>query len=255
MVSNLKTRPGASEKRLTARQQSFVAHYLVTFHAAQSAKLAGYKATSTHSFESIGSENLTKPNIAKAIEEHFRMARMSAEEVLTELTKLARGGSKDQIKALALLSQHHGLLDGKPFVDQQELDRQLDIEIDKIHDSYKEQAREINAEIDDVKQKIKTTNDTFRELISVIRAEFEDDPPGLKALDRLREYFEAIVKGKEPPLKPEDLPTPEVEIIPPSRRLQPAAVERMMPEVVELQSSPAQPAIWCPPDRCFCPKT
>lgn len=231
---------------LTGKQAAFINAYLgpARFNATVAAKLAAYRATSRHSFEAIGSENLTKPAIRAAIDEHFRLSRMSGEEVLVELTKLARGSSKDQIKALALLSQHHGLLDGRPFVDQRELDRQLEAEIDKIHAGYQEQARKINEEIDDVKRKVKHTNDSFHLVISNVREEFVNDPPGLRALDRLLEYFDACIEGKEPPIKAEDIPAKPAKvevIIPPSRRLQPATVERLMADVIEVEETPEEP--------------
>ncbi len=62
--------------------------------------------------QAIGSENLTRPGIKQAIDDYFASATVSAEETLQELAKLARGNSKDKIRALALLASHHGLLDG-----------------------------------------------------------------------------------------------------------------------------------------------
>jgi hypothetical protein len=99
---------------LTGKQKKFLAEYLdgCNFNATAAAMKAGYKATSKHSFEAIGSENLQRPAIKAAIDEYFASSTVSAEETLQELAKLARGDSRDKIRALALLSQHHGLLDG-----------------------------------------------------------------------------------------------------------------------------------------------
>lgn len=101
-------------KRLTGKQAAFVHKYLgqARFNASLAAQMAGYRATSKHSFEAIGSENLSKPEIRKTIDEYFKISRMSAEEVITELSILARGDSKDKVRALALLSSHYGILDG-----------------------------------------------------------------------------------------------------------------------------------------------
>ncbi len=51
------------------------------------------------------------PGMAR-IDEYFKISRMSADEVIVELSTLARGDSKDKVRALALLSSHFGLLDG-----------------------------------------------------------------------------------------------------------------------------------------------
>lgn len=51
---------------LTAKQQRFVEEYLIDLNATQAAIRAGYSAKTA---KEIGSENLTKPNIAKAIQE------------------------------------------------------------------------------------------------------------------------------------------------------------------------------------------
>lgn len=49
---------------MTPKQQSFVREYLVDRNATQAAIRAGYSA---HTAKSVGSENLTKPDIAKAL--------------------------------------------------------------------------------------------------------------------------------------------------------------------------------------------
>ena len=51
---------------LTPKQQRFVEEYLIDLNATQAAIRAGY---SEKTAKEIGSENLTKPNIAKAIQE------------------------------------------------------------------------------------------------------------------------------------------------------------------------------------------
>lgn len=52
--------------RLTPKQQRFVEEYLIDLNATQAAIRAGY---SKHTARSVGSENLTKPDIAAAIAE------------------------------------------------------------------------------------------------------------------------------------------------------------------------------------------
>ena len=62
---------------LTPKQQRFVEEYLIDLNATQAAIRAGY---SEKTAKEIGSENLTKPNIAKAIQE--------AQESLSNKTQL-----------------------------------------------------------------------------------------------------------------------------------------------------------------------
>ena len=62
---------------LTPKQQRFVEEYLIDLNATQAAIRSGY---SEKTAKEIGSENLTKPNIAKAIQE--------AQERLSNKTQL-----------------------------------------------------------------------------------------------------------------------------------------------------------------------
>lgn len=58
------------EKTLTTKQQLFIVEYLKDFNASRAARDAGY---SEDSAEVIGSENLKKPYIKKAITEHINL--------------------------------------------------------------------------------------------------------------------------------------------------------------------------------------
>jgi phage terminase small subunit len=62
-------------KKLTEKQLLFIEYYIETGNATESAKRAGYSAKTAGS---IGSENLTKPEIKEAIEKR-------REEIRTEL--------------------------------------------------------------------------------------------------------------------------------------------------------------------------
>lgn len=70
-----------SKDKLTPKQSLFVAEYLKTGNAAESARRAGYSGSS-NTLKSIGQENLTKPDIAAAIEKanNKRNARLELEE-------------------------------------------------------------------------------------------------------------------------------------------------------------------------------
>lgn len=76
--------------KLTAKQERFVAEYLIDLNATQAAIRAGYSAKTA---KSIGQENLTKPDVAAEIAK--RQAKvadkleLSAEKVLRELEYLA----------------------------------------------------------------------------------------------------------------------------------------------------------------------
>ncbi|WP_413520607.1 terminase small subunit [Psychrobacter glacincola] len=75
---------------LEPRQQLFVDEYIVDFNATRAAKAAGY---SENSAASIGSENLTKPNIDmavdKAIADRRKRLRIDADTVLCKWWQIA----------------------------------------------------------------------------------------------------------------------------------------------------------------------
>lgn len=83
---------------MTERQKRFVDFYLQTANASEAAKLAGYSARTANR---IGTENLSKPVISKAIKE--RLEQMASEriaqteEVLEHLTAVLRGEESETI--------------------------------------------------------------------------------------------------------------------------------------------------------------
>lgn len=74
---------------LTPKQQRFVEEYLIDLNATKAAIRAGY---SEKTAKEIGSENLTKPNIAKAIQEaqnkRAERTEITQDMVLQELAKI-----------------------------------------------------------------------------------------------------------------------------------------------------------------------
>jgi phage terminase small subunit len=72
---------------LTNKQMVFVEEYLRCFNAAEAARRAGY---SENSARSIGSENLTKPDIQVEVKARLDELKMSADEVLMRLSEQAR---------------------------------------------------------------------------------------------------------------------------------------------------------------------
>lgn len=77
-------------EKLTAKQARFVEEYLVDLNATQAAIRAGY---SEQTARVIGHENLTKPDIQKAItaarEKQQRRVEITADRVLEEYAKIA----------------------------------------------------------------------------------------------------------------------------------------------------------------------
>jgi phage terminase small subunit len=76
--------------KLTAKQEQFCKEYLIDLNATQAAIRAGY---SEDTAKSIGSENLTKPDISSCIEqlmaERSKRTAITADKVLQELAKMA----------------------------------------------------------------------------------------------------------------------------------------------------------------------
>lgn len=75
---------------MTKKQKRFVEEYLIDLNATQAAIRAGY---SPDSAKEIGSENLTKPDISKAVDqaiaERSRRTGVNADRVVRELAKIA----------------------------------------------------------------------------------------------------------------------------------------------------------------------
>lgn len=115
---------------LTAKQRRFVAEYLIDLNATQAAIRAGY---SQKTARSVGSENLTKPDIAAAIAKGARKqaekADISAQDVLQglfkEATREGEGSSHAaRVSAWGLLGKYHKL-----FTDRIEADVSADVTI------------------------------------------------------------------------------------------------------------------------------
>ncbi|NGP62694.1 terminase small subunit [Paenibacillus thiaminolyticus] len=74
---------------LTAKQKAFVQEYLIDLNATQAAIRAGYSAKTARK---IGAENLTKPDIQKAIQEAMerreKRTEITQDRVLQELAKI-----------------------------------------------------------------------------------------------------------------------------------------------------------------------
>ena len=86
-------------QKLTAKQQRFVAEYLVDLNATQAAIRAGYKEKTAGQ---TGAENLKKPQIQDAIkranEQRLKKASISADRVLQELARIAFSVATDVVE-------------------------------------------------------------------------------------------------------------------------------------------------------------
>lgn len=83
---------------LTPKQETFVAEYLIDLNATQAAIRAGYSARTARK---IGQENLTKPDIQKAIQEAMdarsKRTEITADRVLEEYAKIGFADIKDYL--------------------------------------------------------------------------------------------------------------------------------------------------------------
>lgn len=116
---------------LTTKQRLFIEAYLENPNASQAALAAGY-SPKTAPF--IGAENLKKPQIVEMLKSRVEKAVMSANDVLTELSDIAKADwreflqikrdkdgnlidasiiLKDKIKALELVGKYHKLFTEK----------------------------------------------------------------------------------------------------------------------------------------------
>lgn len=78
-------------KRLTGKQELFIAHYVTNgFNATEAARSAGYKGTE-NAWAVIGSKNIRKANIREAITKLMAELAMPPEEVLARLALQAEG--------------------------------------------------------------------------------------------------------------------------------------------------------------------
>ena len=140
-------------KKLTDKQKMFVKEYLIDLNATQAAIRAGYSESTA---KEIGCENLTKPNIAEAIQEAMsersEKVEIKAEDVLTgikDLTKLVSDPVNEEFNATAgfkgyeLLGKHLKLFTEKiEHTGKISFDKMSDEELDNIVDSLRQEIDE-----------------------------------------------------------------------------------------------------------------
>jgi phage terminase small subunit len=109
-------RPSVRNKRpLTGRQERFVEQYVIDLNATAAARRAGYSARTARQ---QGAENLSKPDIARAIAEGKKRltdkAALTAERVLLEISRIAFMDARafftpaGKLKPISELSEEQG---------------------------------------------------------------------------------------------------------------------------------------------------
>jgi len=100
---------------LTPKQARFVKEYLLDMNATQAAIRAGYSEKTAHA---IGHENLSKPEIAQAIEKEQKKAAerldISHDSIIQDLVEIAQeargeGVFAPAIRAKELIGKHFGM--------------------------------------------------------------------------------------------------------------------------------------------------
>jgi phage terminase small subunit len=102
-----RVRPRSDLVALNARQVRFVQEYLLDLNATQAAIRAGYSAKTA---KVIGSENLTKPDIAAAIgsaqQKRAERVQISADSVLRELQTIAAADPRELVEFRRVCCRH-----------------------------------------------------------------------------------------------------------------------------------------------------
>jgi phage terminase small subunit len=97
---------------LTIKQRLFIDHYIVCMNATEAARLAGYEGDSA-TLAVMGSQNLRNHNVLREIDTRLNKFTMSANEVLIQLTDIARGDIADAVNALGGIDVTEAVRRGK----------------------------------------------------------------------------------------------------------------------------------------------
>lgn len=106
-----------TEKRLTAKQERFVAEYLIDLNASAAARRAGYSAKRA---DAIGHENLRKPDIASAVAaakaKRMERTEITQDAVLLQLSRLMSFDIRSLYNADGSMKAPHELDDAAAMV-------------------------------------------------------------------------------------------------------------------------------------------
>lgn len=98
---------------LTNKQQAFVDHYLVSWNAAEAARLAGY---SEQTARSQGQRLLTNVDIAEEIKQRVAERAMTADEVLTRFAEQGRAEYSKYFRTNGTVDLAAMIADGKGYL-------------------------------------------------------------------------------------------------------------------------------------------
>jgi hypothetical protein len=130
-----------ASKPLTHKQRLFVETYLglAAGNGTEAARLAGYRGSEA-TLAQVAHENLRKPEIAAELQRRVEKTAMPADEVLAELSRVARmdaripGAAAPKVRALEILAKIHGLTSERLQIsmDRGQLERSLDELIEQL---------------------------------------------------------------------------------------------------------------------------
>ncbi|MFN6965202.1 MAG: terminase small subunit [Pyrinomonadaceae bacterium] len=85
----------------------FAAYYVgeANFNATRAAELAGFKASTKGSLQTQASAAMQMPEVQEYIREHVRATQITQEELLREMSDLARWNWRDQVEEVATMEQ------------------------------------------------------------------------------------------------------------------------------------------------------
>lgn len=141
----------ADSFNLTVKQKLWADHFIETRNATKSAELAGYSGD-YNTIKQVGTENLAKPSIREYLEARFGEMIIGSNEVLSELSAMARVNCDkesvvrpvDKLKALELAGKFYKHWDRQPDElpsDPDALASLLAQAFDRLRSQRSEQAR------------------------------------------------------------------------------------------------------------------
>ncbi|QQP83917.1 terminase small subunit [Pediococcus acidilactici] len=164
--------------KLTAKQKKFADNYIKTGNATQSAIDAGY---SKKTAKSVGSENLTKPDIKAYIAEKMREIEsdriMGAQEALEFLTNVVRG---KELETKVVTTQYDVSKVKVPADVKTKISAAKEI-LKRYPDNDKlleQQIRKLTAEADMAEAKSKMLDDQETGAVNINITPFGDDDDG-----------------------------------------------------------------------------
>ena len=117
-----------SEKKLTPKQELFVAEYVRNGGNAKQAAIKAYPNQTENSAKVQGWENLTKPNLARAIREEFTRQGVTLEKALRPIVKGLEAKTKEGEDDLARQMMAHDRWLKASTIDKEDAGLQLNIE-------------------------------------------------------------------------------------------------------------------------------